>query len=91
MQTHQWSLHDAKNKLSAVIDAAQQGEAQVITRRGVPSAVVVSVEAFEKLQLQEQSLKPDFLEHLLSSPQSDQAETLFERSNLTVRDIDFNE
>ncbi|MFZ2405968.1 MAG: type II toxin-antitoxin system Phd/YefM family antitoxin, partial [Methylobacter sp.] len=50
MQTKQWSLQDAKNKFSAVVDAAQQGKAQVITRRGVPSAVVLSIEEFEKFQ-----------------------------------------
>ena len=32
MQTKQWSLQDAKNKFSAVVDAARQGKAQVITQ-----------------------------------------------------------
>ena len=44
MQTKQWSLQDAKNKFSAVVDAAKQGKAQVITRRGISSAVVISME-----------------------------------------------
>jgi antitoxin Phd len=46
MQTKQWTLQDAKNKFSAVVDAARQGKAQVITRRGVPSAVVLSIRVY---------------------------------------------
>ena len=58
MQTKQWSLQDAKNKFSAVVDAAKQGKAQVITRRGVPSAVVLSMEEFEKFQRYEAEKAP---------------------------------
>ena len=91
MQTHHWSLQDAKNRFSAVVDAAQQGEAQVVTRRGVPSAVVISVEVFEKLQQQEKSATPNFIEHLLSGPRADSAGSLFERGDLVSREVDFTE
>ena len=70
MQTRQWSLQNAKNKLSAVVDAAQQGKAQVITRRGVPSAVVLSIEEFEKFQRFEAAQSPSFIDHLFSMPVS---------------------
>ena len=93
MQTQQWSLQDAKNKLSAVVDAAQQGEAQIVTRRGVPSAVVISVEAFDKLQQQEELSASHFIEHLLSGPRADTidslAGSLFEHSDLTSREVSF--
>jgi prevent-host-death family protein len=36
-----WQLQEAKNRLSALIDAVEAGEEQVITRRGRPVAVVV--------------------------------------------------
>jgi antitoxin Phd len=29
-----WSLQDAKNRFSAVVDAAARGEPQMVTRRG---------------------------------------------------------
>ena len=95
MQTQRWPLQDAKNKFSAIVDAAQQGEAQVVIRRGIPSAVVVSVEAFEKLQQQERSSTPNFIEHPLSGPRADSTdsltEPLFERSDLTSREVNFTE
>ena len=71
MQTKQWSLQDAKNKFSAVVDAAKQGKAQVITRRGIPSAVVISMEEFEKFQRYEAAESPSFIDHLLSMPTDD--------------------
>jgi prevent-host-death family protein len=60
MQTKQWSLQDAKNKFSALVDEAQKGKAQVVTRRGVPAAVVLSIEEFEKFQRFEAAQSPSF-------------------------------
>jgi prevent-host-death family protein len=71
MQTKQWSLQDAKNKFSSVVDAAQQGKAQIITRRGVPSAAVLSMEEFEKFQRFDAAQSPSFIDHLLSMPADD--------------------
>ncbi len=84
MQTQQWSLQDAKNKFSAVVDGAQQGKAQVINRRGVPSAVVVSVEEFEKFQRLEAFQAPSFIDHLLSMPTDDGE---FARLDMPLRDF----
>ncbi|MEI6545350.1 MAG: type II toxin-antitoxin system Phd/YefM family antitoxin [Methylococcales bacterium] len=85
MQTKQWSLQDAKNKFSAVVDAAQQGKAQVITRRGIPSAVVLSMEEFEKFQRYEAAKAPSFIDHLLSIPVDDGE---FERMDVELRDFE---
>ena len=85
MQTKQWSLQDAKNKFSAVVDAAKQGKAQVITRRGVPSAVVLSIEEFEKFQRYEAKESPSFIDHLLSMPVDDRE---FERIDVQLRDFE---
>jgi len=85
MQTKQWSLQDAKNKFSSVVDAARQGKAQIITRRGVPSAVVLSIEEFEKFQRFEAAQSPSFIEHLLSMP-TDGGE--FERHDIQLRDFE---
>jgi antitoxin Phd len=85
MQTKQWSLQDAKNKFSAVVDAARQGKAQIITRRGVPSAVVLSIEEFEKFQRFEAAQSPSFIDHLLSLPTDDGE---FERMDVKLRDFE---
>ena len=45
-----WSVQEAKNQLSAVIDAALTSSPQVISRRGKPSVVVVSLAEYERLK-----------------------------------------
>jgi prevent-host-death family protein len=45
-----WSLQDAKNKLSELLDTVLRQGAQTITRHGKPIAVVVSAEAYARLQ-----------------------------------------
>ncbi len=45
-----WNLQDAKARLSEVVDLAQSGKPQVILRRGVPAAAVVSVDAYEAMR-----------------------------------------
>ena len=37
-----WALQDAKNKFSAVSDAAWRGTPQIVTRHGKPIVVVIS-------------------------------------------------
>jgi prevent-host-death family protein len=44
-----WALQDAKNRLSEVVDRAISEGPQTITRRGVETVVVVSVEEFRDL------------------------------------------
>ena len=39
-----WPLQDAKNRFSAVVDAALAGDPQRVTRRGRPAVVVLAVE-----------------------------------------------
>ena len=85
MQTRQWSLQDAKNKFSAVVDAAQTGKAQVITRRGVASAVVLSIAEFEKFQRLEAAQTPSFSDHLLCMPADDGE---YERLDIQPRDFE---
>jgi len=85
MQTEQWSLQDAKNKFSAVVDAAKKGKAQVVTRRGIPAAVVLSIEEFEKFQRFDAAQTPSFIDHLLNMPTDDGE---FERMNVQLRDFE---
>lgn len=82
-----WTLQDAKNKFSAVVDAAVKGTPQHVTRRGEPAVVVVSAEEFERLRVEAAKPKKDFIEHLLSIPKKEDFE--FERADLRERDVDF--
>ena len=85
MQTEKWSMQDVKNKLGAVVAAAKTGKAQIVTRRGVPTAVILSIEDFEKLQRLEAAQAPSFIDHLLSMPRDDGE---FERMNVQLRDFE---
>jgi antitoxin Phd len=44
-----WQLQEAKNKLSEVVDEAIQHGPQVITRRGVEVAIVLSYSEYRKM------------------------------------------
>ena len=79
-----WALHDAKNRFSAVVDAALAGEPQQVTRRGKPAVVVMSVQDYERLQARPQELAPSFIEHLLAVPCGPD-ELEFERISLAPR------
>ena len=74
-------LRDAKSSLSAVVEAAERGEATTITKHGRPAAVVVPVSAARALL--EQPPRPSFAALLMSIPSAD-----FERDETPVRDID---
>jgi len=41
-----WQLQDAKNRFSAVVNAALSGQPQTVTRRGAPAVVVLAVEEY---------------------------------------------
>ena len=79
----EWKLQDAKNQFSALVDAAIAGEPQHVTRRGKPAVVVLSCDAYERLQKMENSR---FVEFLLAMPQDDGE---FERIPLEPRDVEF--
>ena len=81
----EWPLQDAKNKFSAVVDAALAGEPQRVTRRGQPAVVVLAVEEYERLCLLGKANAPSLSELLLEIPQDDGE---FERIPLEPRPLD---
>ena len=81
-----WQLQDAKNRFSAVVNAALAGEPQRVTRRGKPAVVVLSVEEYERLCRLESADAPTFVELLLAIPQDDLE---FERMPIKPRPIEF--
>ena len=80
-----WPLQDAKNKFSAVVDAALAGEPQRVTRRGRPAVVVLAVDEYERLCRLEKASAPSLAELLLDIPQDDGE---FERQPLPARSLD---
>ena len=63
---NEWPLQDARNKLSAVVNAAVAGDPQRVTRRGKPAVVVLSVEEYERLCRLEKAKAPTFTDLLLA-------------------------
>ena len=45
-----WQVHDAKARFSELLDASLREGPQIVTKRGVESAVLVSVEEWRRLQ-----------------------------------------
>jgi prevent-host-death family protein len=81
----QWSLQDAKNKFSELVNAALAGEPQRVTRRGQPAVVVLSAEEYDRLCRLERSHAPTFAQLLLEIPQDDQE---FQRLSIPTRPLD---
>lgn len=84
MQTKEWSLQDAKNKFSQVVNAADEGNPQVVTRRGIPTAVVLSIDDFSKYKKLLSLKLPSFTEYLLDMPVDDYS---IERLDVALRDV----
>lgn len=82
---HDWALHDAKNRFSALVNAALAGHPQRVTRRGKPAVVVLAADEYQRLRHLEQTHAPTFAELLLDIPQDDQE---FERLSLPARPLD---
>jgi antitoxin Phd len=67
---HRWSVQDAKNRFSEVVEAARK-EPQTVTKHGKPTVVVIAADAYERLQRLERLKAPSFADHLLAMPTDD--------------------
>jgi len=74
-------LRDAKATLSAVVDAAEKGEATTVTKHGRPVAMIVPVEEGRRIYA---SARPSFASLLMAIPH--ELET--ERDNAPAREVD---
>ncbi|WFP64037.1 type II toxin-antitoxin system Phd/YefM family antitoxin [Mesorhizobium sp. WSM4904] len=81
MRTIQLGL--AKAGLSAIVEAAENGEPTIITRHGKPTAMVVPVDEGRKLY--PQGSQKNFADLLLEFPGGIE----FERNEAPSRDIEF--
>ena len=61
--SRKWPVQDAKAKFSELLDTAIAEGPQIVTKRGVETAVLVPIEHWRKL---EQMTRPDLRELLLS-------------------------
>ena len=74
-------LRDAKASLSAVVLSAQHGQPTIITRHGLPTAMIVSIEDGRRLF---PATKPSLVAHLMAMPEAIQTE----RDASALRSID---
>jgi antitoxin Phd len=72
MRQDTWSLQDAKNRFSAVVEAARRGEPQLVTRRGTAAVVVLAAEEYARLKSLEERQAPSLIDQLLAMPQDDE-------------------
>jgi len=80
----QWSLQDAKARLSEVVRLAGEQGPQEITLRGDPAVVVVSITDYRRLI----QPKPSFVDLIRSSPLPD-VELDLRREQTPTREIAF--
>ncbi|MCW5771669.1 MAG: type II toxin-antitoxin system Phd/YefM family antitoxin [Rhodospirillaceae bacterium] len=79
-----WSVQDAKNRFSAVVEAAKRGP-QTVTKHGKPAVVVVDAREYDRLRRLERAKAPSFAEALLAMPQDGGT---FARTKVRPRDLD---
>ena len=82
MAERSWSVQDAKNRFSEVVEAAKRAP-QTVTKHGKPAVVVMEVAEYERLRRLERARPPSFADVLLSMPQ-DGGE--FSRHDARMRD-----
>ncbi len=60
MLKQRWQLQEAKSKFSQLVAEAVQAGPQVITRRGVDTAVLISFADYQKMVVQQEKLSDFF-------------------------------
>jgi antitoxin Phd len=63
-----WSVQDAKNRFSEVLEAARR-QPQTVAKHGKPAVVVIAVAEYERLRRVARAQAPSFAELLLAIPQ----------------------
>jgi prevent-host-death family protein len=82
-QQQGWSIQDAKNRFSEVVEAARR-KPQMVTKHGKPAVVIIGVAEYERLRRLGRAKAPSFVELLFSMPRDDG-----EFPRLKVRPRDF--
>lgn len=79
-----WTVQDAKNKFSAVVDAALAGTPQEVSRRGKPAVVILSADEYHRLVEGAVKARESFAEHLMAFPGGESP-----RAAAAPRDVSF--
>ncbi len=79
-----WTLQNAKNRFSAVVEAALSGMPQEVSRRGRLAVVVLSAEEYHRLLKGAVDKRESFAEHLMTFPGGKT-----ERIKIQPRDVEF--
>jgi antitoxin Phd len=77
-----WSVQDAKNRFSEVVEAARR-KPQTVTKHGKPAVVVVAADEYERLRKLQHLKAPSFAKMLLAMPTGGED---FERLEGRMRD-----
>ena len=80
----EWTLRNAKSHFSKVVENALHNGPQYVTRRGIPTVVIVSAKDYETLT----APKPSFEEFLLTCPRIDEP-LMLERQQDYPRSIEW--
>ena len=83
MAQRSWSVQDAKNRFSEVVEAARRMP-QTVTKHGMPTVVIMDVVEYERLRHLERAQAPSFVDALLAMPQDDGN---FPRRNVRMPDL----
>lgn len=81
-----WTLQDAKNRFSAVVDAALAGQPQEVSRRGKPAVVILSAADYAQMRSAASARRGSFVQHLLRFPVTAKPE---DRATIAPRDVEF--
>ncbi len=85
-----WTLQDAKNRFSAVVDAALAGQPQEVSRRGKPAVVVMAADEYRRLLGSARQDRGSFAAHLMAFPGGNDGEaTDLPSSRVTPRAVHF--
>ncbi len=87
MKSPSWSVQDAKDQFSKVVEAARRSP-QTVTKHGKPAVVVVAAAEYERLRALQKLRAPSFAELLLAIPQSEEGFE-FDRLKSVPRDSGF--
>jgi prevent-host-death family protein len=79
-----WQLQDAKNRFSEVVQKALKDGPQFVTKHGVETVVIMSVEAYRQLTYARKPLVDFFRESPLAKTDLD-----LERNRDLAREVDF--
>ena len=86
MSRRMWSVQDAKNRFTEVVEAARR-EPQTVSQHDKPIVVIVAADEYERLAKLQQPKLPNLIDILPTMPEEVDVE--FERLSGTLRDVEW--